>query len=147
MQRLTVTHVTRWQKNYNMVGYGHVYQSRFKSFPVETDEHFYQVNRYVEGNALRANLVNRAEQWPYGSLWIRKHGTAEHRELLSRWPLSIPCRWLEYIIEPVSDAELAALRRSVVCGTPYGSPAWVESTVRKLGLEATLRKPGRPKKR
>ena len=28
MQRLTVTHVTRWQKHYNMVGYGHVYQSR-----------------------------------------------------------------------------------------------------------------------
>jgi putative transposase len=25
MQRLTVTHVTRWQRHYNMVGYGHVY--------------------------------------------------------------------------------------------------------------------------
>jgi len=147
MQRLTVTHVTRWQKNYNMVGYGHVYQSRFKSFPVETDEYFYQVNRYVERNALRANLAARAEQWPYGSLWIREHGTAEHRELLSRWPLSIPRNWLEYVHEPVSDAELAALRRSVVRGTPYGNTAWVESTARKLGLEATLRKPGRPKKR
>lgn len=147
MQRLTVTHVTRWQKNYNMVGYGHVYQSRFKSFPVETDEYFYQVNRYVERNALRANLANRAEQWPYGSLWIREHGTAEHRELLWRWPLSLPRKWLEYVNEPVSDAELAALRRSVIRGTPYGSTAWVESTARKLGLEATLRKPGRPKKR
>ena len=30
MQRLTVTHVTRWQKNYNMVGYGHLYQGRAK---------------------------------------------------------------------------------------------------------------------
>ncbi len=29
--------VTRWQKNYNMVGFGHLYQGRFKSFPVETD--------------------------------------------------------------------------------------------------------------
>jgi putative transposase len=70
MQRLTVTHVTRWQKNYNMVGYGHVYQGRYKSFPVETDDYFYQVMRYTERNALRANRVRRAEEWPWGSLWI-----------------------------------------------------------------------------
>jgi len=147
MQRLTVTHVTRWQKNYNMVGYGHVYQSRFKSFPVETDEYFYQVNRYVERNALRANLVKRAEDWPYGSLWIRQHGTAEHRKLLSAWPQSIPKSWSKYVNEPASEAELAALRRSVARGTPYGSTTWVESTIRKLGLESTFRKPGRPTKR
>ena len=30
MQRLTITHVTRWQKYYNMVGYGHLYQGRFQ---------------------------------------------------------------------------------------------------------------------
>ena len=68
MQRLTVTHVTRWQKHYNMVGYGHVYQSRYKSFPVQTDDYFYQVMRYVERNALRANLVSKAENWQFGSL-------------------------------------------------------------------------------
>ena len=68
MQRLTITHVTRWQKYYNMVGYGHLYQGRFKSFPVETDDYFYQVNRYVERNALRANLVSKAEQWQWLSL-------------------------------------------------------------------------------
>ena len=29
---------------------------------MESDEHFYHVNRYVERNALRANLVKRAEK-------------------------------------------------------------------------------------
>ena len=38
MQRLSVTHVTRWQKHRRVVGEGHLYQSRFKSFPVETDD-------------------------------------------------------------------------------------------------------------
>ena len=147
MQRSTVTHVTRWQKHHNMVGYGHVYQSRFKSFPVETDEYFYQVNRYVERNALRANLSKCAEDWAYGSLWIRQYGTSEHRQFLSTWPVQKPKKWLEYVNEPASESELAALRRSVVRGTPYGSPQWIESTARKLGLEATLRRPGRPKKR
>jgi putative transposase len=147
MQQLTVTHVTRWQKSYNLVGTGHVYQSRFKSFPVQTDEYFYQVVRYVERNALRANLVKRADNWAYGSLWIREHGTTEHRALLSAWPLPKPRKWLEYVNEPASESELAALRRSVSRGTPYGSSEWSESTARKLGLEATLRQPGRPKKR
>ena len=147
MQRLTVTHVTRWQKNYNMVGFGHVYQGRFKSFPVESDEYFYQVNRYAERNALRANLVKRAEDWPWGSAWILKYGTAEHRAMISNWPLPRPRKWLKYVNEPATEAESAALRRSCVRGTPYGSSKWVDKTASQLGLEATLRLPGRPKKR
>ena len=41
-----------------------MYQGRYKSFPVETEEYFYQVVRYVERNALRAGLVERADQRP-----------------------------------------------------------------------------------
>ena len=146
MQRLTVTHVTRWQKNYNMVGYGHLYQGRFKSFPVETDDYFYQVNRYVERNALRANLVSKAENWQWGSLWIRQFGTAEHQVMLAKWPIPKPRKWLQYVNEPASESELAAIRKSCVRGTPYGSPDWTSKTAKKLGLESTLRPPGRPKK-
>jgi putative transposase len=147
MQRLTITHVTRWQKNYNMVGFGHVYQGRFKSFPIETDEHFCQVMRYAERNALRANLVTRAEDWPWSSLWIDQFGSAEHRAMLSRWPIPRPVKWCQYVNEPQTEAELTALRRSCVRGTPYGSTKWVSQTAQTLGLQATLRKPGRPKKK
>ena len=142
MQRLTVIHVTRWQKHDNMVGYGHVYQSRFKSFPVETDEYFYQVNRDVERNALRAKLVSTAQDWKWGSLWIRQHRSAEHRAMLSKWPSPHPRKWLQYVNEPASEAELKALRRSCVRGTPYGSPDWVIETANQLGMESTLRLPG-----
>lgn len=147
MQRLTVTHVTRWQKNYHMVGFGHLYQGRFKSFPVAVDDYFYQVNRYVERNALRANLVTKAEDWKWGSLWIQQHGTAEHRAMLSKWPIAKPRRWCEYVNEPASEAELVSLRHSCVRGTPYGRPDWVEKTAKRLGLESTLRRPGRPRKK
>jgi putative transposase len=145
MQRLTVTHVTRWQKAHRRVGYGHLYQSRFKSFPVETDEYLYQVLRYVERNALRANLVRHAEDWPYGSLWIHQQGNVEDRALLSPWPLPRPRKWLEYVNEPETEAELQALRRSTSRGSPFGNPDWVAKTAQKLGLESTLRNPGRPK--
>ena len=48
MQRLTITHVRRWQEHRGYAGLGHVYQGRYKSFPVESDEHFWVVARYVE---------------------------------------------------------------------------------------------------
>jgi putative transposase len=51
-------------------GTGHLDQGRFKSFSVQSDEHFLTVHRYVERNALRANLVGRAEDWRWGSLGV-----------------------------------------------------------------------------
>jgi putative transposase len=72
MQRLTITHVRRWQEHRGYAGLGHVYQGRYKSFPVESDEHFWVVARYIERNALRASLVLRAEEWRWSSLWRGK---------------------------------------------------------------------------
>ncbi len=64
MQRMANMHTQRWQRAKLRVGYGHLYQSRFKSFPIESDEHFYAVVRYVERNA-QAGLVQRGEDWPW----------------------------------------------------------------------------------
>ena len=54
MRWLTVTHTQRWHSHFHTAGTGPVYQGRFKSFPVQSDEHFLTVARYVERNALRA---------------------------------------------------------------------------------------------
>ena len=145
MQRLTVTHVTRWQKHRGVVGEGHDYQGRFKSFPVETDDHFYQVLRYVERNALRAGLCQQAEEWRSEKAWRRIHGTVEQRRLLSGWPLPRPRQWIEHVNCPQSEAEVNAIRRCVARGQPLGSAAWTEQTARELHLESTLRSRGRPR--
>lgn len=70
---VTATHTMRYHAHYHTSGEGHVYQGRFKSFPVQDDEHFHVVCRYVERNALRAGLVKRAEEWRWGSLyrWVQ----------------------------------------------------------------------------
>jgi putative transposase len=68
MQRLTVTHVRRWVEHRHRVGYGSVYQGRYKSFPVQDDVHFSTLVRYVERNPLRARIVRRAENWRWSSL-------------------------------------------------------------------------------
>jgi putative transposase len=72
MQAVTTTHVRRWRLNRQTVGEGHLYQGTYKSFPVQGDEHYYAVCRYVERNALRAEMVERAEDWQFGALWEQR---------------------------------------------------------------------------
>ena len=142
LQRLTNTHTQRWQRAKQRVGYGHLYQGRFKSFPIQADEHFYTVARYVERNALRANLVERAEDWRWGSLARRSLTAAE--PLLSEWPLPRPRNWRQLVNRPETEAELSALRRSVQRGSPFGGETWAVRTAAELGLSSTLRPRGRP---
>ena len=139
---LTQTHAQRWHAHSHNVGTGHLYQGRFKSFPVQHDDHLYSVCRYVERNALRADLVERAEDWAWGSLWERMHGAGRAR-LLSPWPVPFPLDW----VGQVTEAELQPIRRSVKRGQPYGEWGWVETTAKRLGLEQTLRPLGKKRGR
>jgi putative transposase len=93
MQQMTNTHVKRWKEHRHEIGYGHLYQGRYKCFPVETEDYFYQVVRYVERNALRANLVERAEAWRWSSL-RRAEREDPAFPILSAWPLPRPADWL-----------------------------------------------------
>ena len=145
MQQLTNTHVKRWKEHRHETGYGHLYQGRYKSFPVETDDYFYQVVRYVERNPLRANLVESAELWPWSSLGCRARDNYP-TEVLSDWPLPRPTNWADLVNQPQTDSELAALRHCVNRGTPYGDETWIATTSKQLGLESTQRPRGRPKK-
>ena len=71
---VTVTHTQRWHAHYHSAGSGPLYQGRFKSFPIQRDEHLLTVLRYVERNPLRAGLVTRAEAWNWSGLAKRVGG-------------------------------------------------------------------------
>jgi putative transposase len=60
MQWLTMTHAARWHAHRHSVGRGHLYQGRFRSFPIQQDHHFLSVCRYVERNALRGGCPREA---------------------------------------------------------------------------------------
>jgi len=144
---LTLTHTQRWHAHYHDVGAGHLYQGRFKSFPVAQDDHFLRVCRYVERNAARAGLVRRAEGWRWCSLWQRAQEPRPEKWLLSAWPVVVAeADWVREVNRPQTEAELEALRRSVQRGQPYGEERWAERVARRLGLESTLRPRGRPRK-
>lgn len=146
MQRLTITHVARWQRQRRRVGFGHIYQGRFKSFPVAKDKYFHVVARYIERNAQRAKLVKRAADWRWSSLWRKEHESEDDEWQLSNWPVRRPSDWKKLVGAPQNDTELKALRESIRRGRPYGSEDWVAMTAAELGLEPSLRPRGRPRK-
>ncbi len=147
MQRLSITHARRWQEHRRVVGHGHVYQGRYKSFPVQRDEHFLTVCRYVERNPLRAGLVERAEAWRWSSLWRREQRGSSHTECLTDWPVDRPPNWPACVNTAETAAELDDLRLTLARGRPFGSPTWTTRTAARLGIESSLRPRGRPSKR
>ena len=136
LQRLTNTHTQRWQRAKNKVGHGHLYQGRFKSFPVETDDHFYRLVRYVERNALRANLVEAAESWRWGSLWRRVEQVRS--PLLSVWPLPEARNWLQMASQPQAEGQVNATCKCIQRGRLFGGAAWFQRTGQSLGMDRTL---------
>jgi putative transposase len=143
---LTLTHTQRWHAHRQSSGAGHLYQGRFKSFAIQAEDHFLTVCRYVERNALRANLVRRAEDWRWSSLWRWHRGGSREKSLLAPWPVRRQAGWIDHVNAPQTEAELAAIRNSVARGSPYGDEQWTERVVKRLGIETTLRPRGRPRK-
>lgn len=123
---------------------GRVWQGRFKAFPIQQDAHLLTVMRYVERNALRAELVRRAEDWAWGSLAWRYAGAQP--DLLSPPPLALPANWLEWVNSPQTSDELAALRACVNHQRPYGSDSWTTSERERWIPPRSARPRGRPKK-
>ena len=146
MRWITVTHTQRWHAHRHSSGTGPVYQGRFKSFPVQTDEHFMTVARYVERNAVRAKLVERAEEWMWSSAYRVARQDDKLVEFLSPWPMDRPQNWIELLNEPDRASQLDDLRSSAQRGRPFGSEDWIIIVAKQLRLEAALRPRGRPKR-
>lgn len=144
-RRLTVMHTMRWHAHYKTGGTGHLYQGRFKSFPIQSDNHLLTVMRYVERNPVRANLTELAEEWTWSSAYRRRRLPEESPWLAIPNDPPLPRNWRSWVNKVETDAELQALRNSVKRGLPFGDAQWIRSSAVRLGLESTTRPRGRPK--
>jgi len=78
------------------------------------------------------------------SLWHRVQSSTA--VTLDPWPVPPGSDWINYVNQPKTAAELDGLRRSVVCGRPFGDTVWQQHTAQQLGIESSLRRHGRPRK-
>jgi putative transposase len=151
LQSLTVAHT--WHYHRQRDSSGHVWQGRFKSPVIAADEHLLTVMRYVESNPLRAGMVLDLAAYPWSSYLVHVLGkTMSLADEAVVWPAlakTVAARqayWRKWLHQPLSASDLAAIRRSVTSGRPYGGVAWVAATAKQLGIELNPRPPGRPRK-
>jgi putative transposase len=128
VQSLTVAHTWRYHRPRGTVG--HVWQGRFRSPVIQCDEHALSVLRSVEGNPLRAGIVQDLGDCPGSS--YAAHGRQ--------------ARWRTWVHTPLTVRELPAVRRPVTRGRPFGAAAWVGGMATAWGLASAPRPPGRPRK-
>jgi len=112
--------------------------------PLRTD--FIQLARYVERNPLRANIVKKAQKWHWSSLWIREQGSNELKKLLSPWPIHPNKDYSKLINKTQDKEEEKEIVKSIIKSRPLGKEPWVKTIAKRLGLESSLKNPGRPKK-
>jgi putative transposase len=120
---------------------------------VSADEYLLTVMRYVESNPLRAGMVRDLACYLWSS--YPAHGLGQQLPLVDEVPLwptlgkteeARQRYWRGWLHTPLTEKELAAVRRSVTSGRPYGPAAWVEQTAAQLGLDLVPSRRGRPRK-
>jgi putative transposase len=144
MRWITLTHTQRYHVAHGTTGIGHLYQGRYKSFPVQDDSYYLTVMRYIESNPIRAKIVSSADEWPWSSYAVRQGSDSYFN--LSDGPLNLPKHWNELVHAGIEDDELKQLNNSIKRGAPLGNFDWAINTARAMKLESTLKPRGRPKK-
>lgn len=142
MHWLLTTHVRRYHQLRGTTG--RIWQGRFKAFPIQQDRHLLTVMRYVERNPVRANLVRSATDWDWSSLARREPQTA--KGMTCEGPLPKPSDWPNMVDIPHTEAEIEALRHCSAKNAPFGADPWVKRTAEELGLQSSLRGPGRQRR-
>jgi putative transposase len=146
MQRLTTTNVRRWHTHRHSEGRGHLCQGVYKSFPVQDDRHFLTVARYVERNALRASLVERAENWRWSGLWRRERGSPQERGSTERVARAAAVG-LANVGERAANGQGTGGVTGIRPSWPsFRRPRLAGRNRREVEVTGTFRPPGRPKK-
>jgi putative transposase len=88
-------HASQYRRATATIGEGAVYQSRFTSVPVTNLIDYLRVRRYVERNPLKAQLVERAEDWRWSS--AAQRAAADTKLPMDDGPVALPASWLQIV--------------------------------------------------
>jgi putative transposase len=125
---------------------GHLWQGRFGSVVMD-EEHLAHAVRYVSMNPVRANIVERAEEWRWSS--VGAHFEGKDDELVKVAPvLERYGDFAKYLAQGNDSADaFKGLRQSETTGRPLGDDDWMTQISAMVGKDLKPRKRGPKGKR
>lgn len=133
---------------------GTLWESRYKSSPVDSDGYLLACTRYIELNPVRARMVARPEDYPWSSCRSRL-GDSE-----CWWVDDDPCyqalgtsiqqrrdRYCQFLRAAIPDGEWQLIRDAVQRGQLTGDDRFVGQVEEILNKRIEHRGPGRPSRR
>ena len=126
---------------------GHLWQGRFFSSALD-QTYLWTAVRYVERNPVRAEIIDRAENYPWSS--AAGHCGRRRDPVLTqnpRWQRQFSGigDWSPWLAQGDEQAGLDTLRRHAQAGIPCGSASFVEALERDLGRPLRCQLQGRAK--
>lgn len=132
---------------------GTLWESRYKSSPIETDRYLLACSRYVELNPVRAAMVERPADYAWSSYRQRTGPEAE------RWLDADPCfealgatdavrreRYAAFVAEAAAAEELTLIREAARRGQVTGGAGFIARVEAMAGHRIGRTGPGRPKR-
>ena len=123
---------------------GRVWQNRFFSCIVESDQYLWAVARYIERNPLKAGMAGRVEDYRWSS--AKAHLTGEHNILpgVTAWlSPQEQSAYAEFVVTEDEETD-NAIRRATRTGRPFGSENFVKLLEFQLKQPLKAMKRGRP---
>ena len=132
---------------------GSLWEGRYKSSPIETDQYLLACCRYVELNPVRAGMVDTPDNYPWSSYLAKVGG---HRQ---NWLDKDPCyvglgdtdairqqRYRAWVESGVTESEITLIRHAVQRGQLTGSDRFITETEAMLQRRIGSHGRGRPRK-
>ena len=125
---------------------GHLWQGRFASY-VMSERYLLAAVRYIEMNPVRAELVDRLEEYPWSN--AAAHTLGREDILVKVSPVvELVDDWGRFITGQIGEQEVRLLRRHERTGRPLGGESFIDGLERALSRRLRKQKPGpKPKKR
>lgn len=132
---------------------GSLWEGRFHSSIVSTEENLLSCSRYVELSPMRAGMVESPSNYPWSSFGIKSKGVPDEvvdfdsvYEAIRDTSKECQKAYQAYVLETIPDEELKLIRDFVQRNQVTGGSKYREQQEKKYKIRLSGRGPGRPKK-
>jgi putative transposase len=124
---------------------GHLWQGRFYSCVIDTDEYLQWAIRYVERNPVRAKMVKKAWGWKWSSAGVHTGNAPAGLkvEKIEKYTGTKEKDWKKFIEEEDSEEFAGKIRKITTTGRGLGGEAFMKSMEKKLKVTLRILRPGR----